>query len=295
MSNIAFFGLGTMGLPMAINLMKAGHIVHILHRNSSRSMARELEAQKHGAIIHDTLHAMIDEAEFVISIVPNDEAVYDIYMNENMRESLRPGTVIIEMTSCSPEAVIAVQDFYQNRSITVIDAPVTGALPKAIEGTLTIMGAGDPSDFSRAAPIFDAIAEKVFQLGKVGNGKLIKSMTNLLGAINLAAVGEFFRFAKAMGLDMEQLAELVPASAGGSIQFSRNFERITKEQYSPAAFSLSLLRKDMGIALSCASSKNICMPLAECAYELYKSASAYDADDCSAIAMVSKKIRGNTL
>lgn len=285
MAEIAFFGLGTMGLPMALNLLRAGHRLHVTPYMGL--MAGPLEVQKHGAVIHETQEAMAAAAEFIISVVPDDAAVRDIYLNEAMREAVRPGSIIIEMTSCSPEVVVEVQDYYRGRGVGVIDAPITGALPKAIDGTLTIMGAGDPEDFRRAEPVFAPMAETVFQLGKVGNGKLIKAMTNLLGAINLAAVGEFYRFAAAKGLDMDQLAEVVAVSAGGSTQFTRNFGRIVEGRYSPAAFTLALLRKDMGIALDCAAATpELSMPLAECAYRLFRKADAYARDDCSSIARV---------
>ena len=155
------------------------------------------EVERHGGVIHDTLEGMMEKAEFIISVVPNDDSVRDIYLNEAMKNAVRPGSIIIEMTSCSPEVVREVEDCYADRGVKVIDAPMTGALPKAIDGTLIIMGAGDPEAFRAAESVFAPIAEKVYQLGRVGNGKLIKAMTNLLGAINLAAVGEFYRFARA--------------------------------------------------------------------------------------------------
>lgn len=132
------------------------------------------------------------------------------------------------MTSCSPEIVREVARFFAEKQVRLIDAPITGALPKAIDGTLTIMGAGDPAAFAAAEGVFSAISERVFQLGEIGNGKLIKAMTNLLGAINLAAVGEFYRFAQSAGLDMETLQQVVAVSAGGSTQFERNFNKMSQ-------------------------------------------------------------------
>ena len=230
---------------------------------------------------------MVGNADFIISVVPNDDSVREIYMNEAMHAAVKDGAIIIEMTSCSPETVREVEAYYADRGVQVIDAPMTGALPKAVDGTLTIMGAGDPEAFRAAENVFAPLAEKVYQLGRVGNGKLIKAMTNLLGAINLAAVGEFYRFARAEGLEMEQLADVVMASAGGSTQFARNFGKMVAHNYT-STFALSLLRKDMGIALDCAvrAGGGLSMPLAECAYELYKKASVFDREDCSAIAKV---------
>ena len=126
----------------------------------------------------------------------------------------------------------------------------------------------------------------MFRLGAVGTGKIIKAMTNLLGAVNLAAVGEFYRFAFALGLDMETLAEVTRESAGGSTQFSRNFGRMVKGDYAPL-FTLGLMLKDMEIAMSCAAGyPELHMPLAECAVALYRGASAYAQKDCSSISLV---------
>lgn len=284
MAEIAFFGLGTMGTPMAKRLIGAGHKLRVMVFQDLLEAPRAVQAM--GAVIADTLEDMVGGAEFIISVVPNDAAVRDIYLNDRMRNAVAGGTIIIEMTSCSPETVMEVEAYYADRNVQVLDAPITGALPKAIDGTLTIMGAGDPQAFKSAESVFEPMAERVFQLGKVGNGKLIKAMTNLLGAINLAAVGEFARFAQSMGLDMEQIVDVVNVSAGGSTQFARNFKKIVGEDYTPA-FTLALLRKDMGIALACADkAEGLSMPLADCAYALYQKASPFDHEDCSAIAKV---------
>ena len=284
MAEIAFWGLGTMGLPMALNLLKAKHRVHIMPHKGHMENPRI--AERHGAVIHTSLTDMLEQIEFVVSVVPDDRAVREIYLNETMKKLLKPGCIIIEMTSCSPETVREVQAFYAESGVSVIDAPITGALPRAINGTLTILGAGKPDDFEKAAPVLNAMAEKTYQLGAVGNGKLIKAMTNLLGAVNLAAVGEFFRFASTMGLDLSQLADVVKDSAGGSMQFTRNFGKMVEHDYSPT-FTLRLLRKDMGIALDqAAKQKELAMPLSDLAYRLYKEAEEYDASDCSAIALV---------
>ena len=284
MAEIAFFGLGTMGVPIAKNLLRAGHKLRVMVYQGLVEGPREV--RKLGAIIDERLEDMVGTAGFIISIVPNDASVREVYMNEAMHAAVKEGAIIIEMTSCSPEVVREVAEYYADRGVKVIDAPITGALPKAIDGTLTIMGAGDPEAFRAAEEVFAPIAEKVHQLGKVGNGKLIKAMTNLLGAINLAAVGEFYRFAEAEGLDMAQLVEVVQASAGGSTQFNRNFGKMVEDNYTPT-FALGLLRKDMGIALDCAARvEELSLPLAQCAYELYKKAAAFDREDCSAIAKV---------
>ena len=284
MAVVAFFGLGSMGLPMSINLLKAGHEVRVMvHKNTSGPE----EAVRHGAILSSSMQDMVAGADVIVSVVPDDAAVLDIYENEEFKRSVGRDCLVLEMSSCTPDAVRRVEALYRPLGVHVLDAPITGARPKAVAGTLVVLGAGDPKDFVAAEPVLSAISEKVFQLGTVGTGKIIKTMTNLLGAVNLAAVGEFYRFASALGLDMETLAEVTRESAGGSTQFSRNFGRMVQGNYAPV-FSLGLMLKDMEIAMKCAAGHpELHMPLAERAVELYRSASSlYAGEDCSSIARV---------
>ena len=287
MAIVAFFGLGSMGLPMALNLLKAGHDVRVMVH---RSAVGPEEAVRHGAVMKSSVKDMVSGADFVVSVVPDDRAVLDIYENEEFK-SVKRGCIVLEMSSCTPEAVRKVEALCRPLGVRVLDAPITGARPKAVAGTLVVLGAGKDEDFDDAAPVLSAMTEKVFRLGEVGTGKIIKAMTNLLGAVNLAAVGEFYRFASALGLDMETLAAVTRESAGGSTQFSRNFGRMVKGDYEPL-FTLGLMLKDMETAMHCASSQpGLHMPLAECAVALYRGASAYAQKDCSSIALVDAPAR----
>lgn len=283
---IAFFGLGNMGVPMAKNLLKAGFPVTSYVYAGLTEGPNAIRAL--GAEIVETVEEVVANADVIISSVPADQAVKDIYLNPSVHDSVKEGAIIIEMTSCRANTVKEVQDYYEDKNVKVIDAPVTGAKIGAETGNLTIIGAGDPQAFEKVQPIFDVLAKKVYNLGPVGNGKLVKAMTNLLGAINLAAVGEIYRMAKAEGLNMDAFVEVVKDSAGGSTQFDRNFMKMVEETYEPT-FTLSLLRKDMGIALDMAEDfDGLSMPLAQFAYRLYQSGIAYDQEDCSAIAKVDK-------
>lgn len=283
MAVVAFFGLGSMGLPMAINLLNAGHEVRVMVH---RSAAGPEEAVRHGAVMKSSVKDMVSGADFVVSVVPDDKAVLNIYEDGELQRFMKRGCIVLEMSSCTPDAVRRVEELCLPLGVRVLDAPITGARPKAVAGTLVVLGAGKNEDFDAAAPVLSAMAEKVFRLGAVGTGKTIKAMTNLLGAVNLAAVGEFYRFASALGLDMQVLAEVTKESAGGSTQFSRNFGRMVHGDYAPV-FALGLMLKDMEIAMKCASEHpELHMPLAERAMELYRRASAYADEDCSGIARV---------
>lgn len=281
---VAFFGLGNMGVPMAKNLLKAGFPVTSYVFGGITEGADAIRAC--GARIVDTAEQVVEDADVIISSVPADQAVKDIYLKPSIHDHVKDGAIIIEMTSCRSETVREVQEYYNDKGVKVIDAPVTGAKIGAETGNLTIIGAGDPEAFKKVQPIFDVLAKKVYNLGAVGNGKLVKAMTNLLGAINLAAVGELYRMASAEGLDMDAFAEVVKDSAGGSTQFDRNFMKMVHAEYEPT-FTLALLRKDMGIALAMANEHEaLSMPLATFAYKLYENGKAYENEDCCAIAKV---------
>ena len=281
MQRIAFFGLGTMGVPIVKNLLKAGYAVSTIVYNGNRTGPDEIE--KYGAYIADTVEQAVKNADVIMSIVTDDAAVRDIYLNKEMHQFVKEGAIIIEMTSCSSAMVIKLQDYYLDKSVRVIDAPVTGAKIGAETGTLTILGAGEAEAVAKVKPILDTISKKFYNLGTIGNGKFVKATTNLMGAVNLAVVGEIYRLVKARGIDMEQFFTVAQESAGGSTQFTRNFPKMVQQDYS-STFTLKLLRKDMGLALDMA--EGVDMPISQYAYQLYQVAALFDNEDCSAIAKV---------
>ena len=281
MQRIAFFGLGTMGVPIVKNLLKAGYAVSTIVHNCKRTGPDE--NAKYGAYIADTVEQAVKNADVIMSIVTDDAAVRDIYLNKEMHQFVKEGAIIIEMTSCSSAMVMELQDYYLDKSVRVIDAPVTGAKIGAETGTLTILGAGEAEAVAKVKPILDTISKKFYNLGTVGNGKFVKATTNLMGAVNLAVVGEIYRLVKARGIDMEQFFTVAQESAGGSTQFTRNFPKMVQQDYS-STFTLKLLRKDMGLALDMA--EGVDMPISQYAYQLYQVAALFDNEDCSAIAKV---------
>lgn len=281
MQRIAFFGLGTMGIPIVKNLLKAGYVVTVTVHNGHR--AGPDEVAKYGAYIVDTVEQAVKDADVIMSIVPDDAAVRDIYLNKDMHQFVKEGAIIIEMTSCSSIVMLALQEYYLDKSVRVIDAPVTGAKIGAETGTLTILGAGEAESIAKVKPILDTISKNFYNLGAIGNGKFVKAITNLMGAVNLAVVGEIYRLVKARGLNMEQFFMVAQESAGGSTQFTRNFPKMVQQDYS-SNFTLKLLRKDMGLALDMA--EGLDMPISQYVYRLYQLATPFDDEDCSAIAKV---------
>ncbi len=281
MAEVAFFGVGTMGLPMVLNLLKAGHSVHTVIHHSKEGPE---EAARHGAVLDATPEEAVAHADFIFSIVSDDRAVHDLLLRESLRDAVRPGAIIIEMTTCSSACVVDVQNFHAPKGVHVLDAPVTGGLSGAIEGRLTVIGAGDPEDFARADCVLKPLTRQIFNFGAVGNGKLVKAMTNLLGAVNMAALAECYRGLAGRGLDMQQLQELMPYCAGGSVQSRNNLKPMIDDCHVPASFKLKLMRKDMGLGLD--EVRGQFHPLCDLAYRLYQNATPYDEENMSAIVKV---------
>ena len=281
MATVAFFGVGTMGLPTVLNLLKAGHSVHTWSHHAKEGPE---EAARHGAILDASPEQAVADADFIFSIVSDDKAVHDLLLRESMRKAVKPGAIIIEMTTCSPACVIDVQNYYAEKGVHVIDAPVTGGLRGAIAGEMIVIGAGAPEDFAKADCVLKPITKMVFNFGAVGNGKLVKAMTNLLGAVNMAALGEFYRGLAGRGLDMQQLQELMPYCAGGSVQARNNLKPLIEDCHLPASFKLHLMRKDMGLGLN--EIRGQFHPLFDLAYQLYQNATPYDEENMSAIVKV---------
>lgn len=282
METIAFFGLGNMGVPIVKRLLEAGFNVKVTVHNGHMEGPNEVE--KYGAHIENSIEAAVKDADIIMSIVPDDVAVKEIYLNPNMHQYVKNNAIIIEMTSCSADTVVAVQQYYIDKDVQVIDAPVTGAKYGAETGNLIIIGAGDEEAFKKAKKVFDVISKKIYNLGDVGNGKFVKAVTNLMGAVNLAMVGEISRIIKNSGISPEQFFTVAQDSAGGSMQFTRNFNRMMNDEYT-TTFALKLLRKDMGLALDMANEASS-LPISEFVYQIYKAATVFDDEDCSAIAKV---------
>lgn len=280
---IAFFGVGTMGTPMAINLLKAGYNVQTKIYKDCVQGPETL--QKYGEKIMDSVAEVVANADYILSIVPDDQAVREVYLNEEMLEHIRPGTIMIEMTSCSPEVMEEVQTYYAGKNVALVDCSVTGALQGAIEGNLGILASGDVDVIKKAQPIFDILGNKTSYLGKQGNAKRFKALNNLLAAINLTAASEIYRLAYAAQMDLEQVYNVLKISSGNSVQFERNFPRMIAQDFEPT-FTVALLRKDMGLALDLAKGQHLA--LAELTLQLFQTAKPYDQEDCSAIVKVDR-------
>lgn len=278
---IAFFGLGNMGFPIAANLLKNGYtVVTAVHRNPDSA----LRLQELGGQIADSPAAAVQNADYIFTIVPEDTALLELLLAPDMTEAISSGSTIIDMTSASPQAIQTVAEFYIPRGVKVLDAPVSGGVAGAKAGTMTMLCAGDEAVFHQVEPILESVSGKRCYIGpQPGQGKIVKSLNNLLNAVNKAAVGEAWQMAEAHGIDPAAFEEAISASSGDSYAFRTTFPRIRNENYAPA-FTVKLMRKDVGLAMALAEGKYL--PLGETTLKYYQLAGEFDSEDSSAVTKV---------
>ena len=276
---ITFLGLGNMGLPVALNLLKAGHRVKsVVHKHTEGPEA--LKAA--GGEIFADIPGALKGSELIFTILPDDDALLSAMLEPAVLEAAQPGAVLVDMTSCSAQAVSRVAEAYAARGVAVIDAPVSGGVPSAKSASMTLMCCGDRTAFEKVEPVLNQIGKQIFYLGEtVGAGKMVKSLNNLLCAVNKVAIGEAVKLVKANGIDPKAFYDVVRVSSGNSKQFENTFFQVYDGDFT-TKFALKLMRKDVDLAMGLAEGLDV--PLSTLVQERYHQANAYDDEDSSAVA-----------
>ncbi len=204
---VAFLGLGIMGWPQAANLRAAGHELTVWTRDADKA---ERFAQEHGAVAAGSPAEAAAEAGVAITMLPDAPEV------EAVLEQAEPpeGSLVVDMSTIRPTASRAIAERLAERGVTFIDAPVTGSRPKAEDGTLTIMVGGEESDLDRARPLLEAMGQLVVHAGPHGHGSMVKLINNTLAAVNAAALAEGITLAKAAGVDLDAMEQVVGVGLG---------------------------------------------------------------------------------
>jgi 3-hydroxyisobutyrate dehydrogenase-like beta-hydroxyacid dehydrogenase len=280
---VAFLGLGIMGSRMAANLCRAGFEVHAWNR--TRARADEL-ADAHGATVAETPAAAAAAAGLVVTMVvdsPEVEAV--LFGPDGAAEGLGRGGLVVDMSTIAPSAGRAIGDRLREQGVAFLDAPVTGSKPKAEDGTLTIMVGGEPADYERALPLFEAMGKLVLHVGPQGHGSMVKLINNTTAAVNTAAVAEGIAVGRRAGLDLEKLVQVIAAGSGASAMLDLKAQPIIEHDYEPL-FKLGHMLKDVRHCLAEAAALGVDMRVAAAAERLYAAADDaghYD-DDFAAVA-----------
>ncbi|HXI13309.1 MAG TPA: NAD(P)-dependent oxidoreductase [Thermoanaerobaculia bacterium] len=262
---ISFIGLGAMGYPMAGHL-PGSHKVTVWNRTDGVAQRHAKEFGSHAA---ESL-AECANAEVVISILPTSVEVNGIV--ERLLPHLERGTLWIDATSGEPEMARDTAATLAAAGVGFVDAPVTGGVPGAEKGTLTVMMGGAADDAERATEIMKAYGAKIFHVGGIGTGNAIKAMANTMMATNMLIAAECLYSLRKLGFDMKLALDVLNAGSGRS-NVSENLlpKRLVDGEW-PATFKLWLLDKDVRIATSIMHDQHLSAPIANLASQLYTAA-----------------------
>ncbi|WP_320953633.1 2-hydroxy-3-oxopropionate reductase [Enterocloster bolteae] len=245
---IGFIGLGIMGRPMAKNLVKAGYDLTVYDLNEE-AVADLVSC---GARAADSSREASLEAEVVITMVPNSPQVREVVLGKDgMAEGASEGTVLIDMSSIDPTESRSIGMELKKYGIEMMDAPVSGGEPKAIEGTLSVMVGGRRELFDRYYDMLMVMAGSVVYVGKLGAGNVAKLANQIFVAVNIAAVSEALTFAKKAGTDPELVYQAIRGGLAGSTVLDAKAPMMFRGDFKPG-FRIELHIKDLGNAINAA-------------------------------------------
>ena len=274
--SIAFIGTGVMGRSMAGHLLAAGHRLHVHNRTPAK--AADLVAA--GATWHDTPGAAAAQADFVVTIVGYPRDVEETYFGAHgVLAHARPGAVLIDMTTSSPVLARRIAAAAVERSLSALDAPVTGGDVGAREARLSIMVGGDEAAFVRARPLFERMGKIVVHQGGPGAGQLCKLANQIGIASVMMSWCEALAFGCAAGLDPARVLENIGGGAAGSVGMTVLAPRALRGDFAPG-FYVKHFIKDMDLALAAAAELKLDLPGLATARKLYELARSRGYDDC---------------
>lgn len=273
MTQIAFIGLGHMGLPMARNLLKAGFALKVF----DLVPAAVEELAKEGAQAASSAADAVQGADVVISMLPASRHVEGLYLGDaGLLGKLAPGTLVLECSTIAPESARKVHQAAAGRGLEMLDAPVSGGTAGAAAGTLTFMIGGQASTLEKARPIFAAMGKNIFHAGPDGAGQVAKVCNNQVLAVQMIATAEAMALGVANGLEPAVLAEIMRQSSGGNWTLEKYNPWPGVMENAPASkgytggFMAELMAKDLGLAQEAAQVTASSTPMGALALQIYR-------------------------
>ena len=268
MSHIAFIGLGMMGRPMAQLLHAAGHSLVV--KDANPVVEAEFAATHAGTVVA-TQGASYTACDVVITMLPNSSIV-DAVVGD-MAPHLNAGACVIEMSSADPSRTRALAHKLAEKGVELIDAPVSGGVKKATNGTLAIMVGGDPGTYEKCQPILKQLGTAITFVGPVGAGHALKALNNYVSAAALIATAEAVRVGAAFGIEASTVVDVINASTGKNNTTENKAHQFMLNGAFNSGFSLFLQAKDVGIAAALGPQLGIPMELAQAVSGLTSAAS----------------------
>ena len=291
--NIGFIGLGIMGKPMAKNLVKAGYDVYVYNR--SCAAVDELAAA--GANACASIAEVCAHSEIIITMLPNGPDVKAVALNAGgIADHARPGTLLVDMSSIAPETTREIHAALKEKGVHMIDAPVSGGEPKAIDGSLAIMVGGREEDYVRARPLFEVMGSSATLVGDIGSGNTCKLANQVIVALNIAALAEGLMLARKAGADPQRVFEAIRGGLAGSTVMNAKAPMMIAGEFKPG-FRIDLHIKDLHNALDTGEASGSPLPLCAQAMQIFQNLKADGCEkmDHSAMALYYEKLSGQTI
>ena len=292
---VGFIGIGVMGRPMTLNLLKAEHNVTIYARHPEKPEVQEV--LNAGAKLAPSPRAVAMASEIVITMLPNSPQVEEVVTGPNgLLEGARKGLIIIDMSTIAPSVSRKLAQEASTRGIHLLDAPVSGGSQGAVNGTLTIMVGGERAIFEQVRPVLEAMGKKenIFYVGPNGAGEVVKLVNNILVGAIAAATAESFVLGVKAGVDVDTMANIIGVSTGASWQLANQFPlRAFNGSFQPG-FMTDLLHKDLGLALDLAAENKVPVVMTALTRQLYEMARAagYEHEDYTSLLKVLEQMVG---
>ena len=290
---IGFIGLGIMGKPMSKNLLKAGHELVVCDFNKDAVAEVVAAGAKEGANGAE----IAKECDVIITMLPNSPHVRSVALGENgIVEGAHEGTVLIDMSSIDPVESKKIGAELAKKGIEMLDAPVSGGEPKAIDGTLSVMVGGKKELFDKYYDMLMVMAGSVVYVGELGSGNVAKLANQIVVAVNIAAVGEALSFAKKAGTDPELVYQAIRGGLAGSTDMDAKAPMMLSRNFKPG-FRIELHIKDLTNALNAAHAIAAPVPLTGQLMEMMQAlkADGYEKEDHSSLVKYYEKISNVTV
>lgn len=275
-----------MGWPMAMNIHEAGYAITVYDLDRARAESFAVETGARSAVSL----AELGQMDFVITMLPNGHVVREVLMDAEdgaFTRHVKPGCIVIDMSSAEPTGTQALGVELAGHNVTLIDAPVSGGVPRAKLGTLAIMiGAGDADALARAKPLLGTMGQQLFETGGIGSGHATKALNNLIAASSFVATSEAMLVAKRFGLDLNTFVDVVNVSTGHNFMTDKVMKEHVVGGKFATGFALGLLVKDVGIANELCDAVHMDAPLSKLVLRRWQEAldvKGFSADNSEAI------------
>jgi len=292
---IGFIGLGSMGWPMASLLHKAGYPLQVIDASAERA---QKFASEIGGTVAASNRALAQASDIIVTILPTS-AIVDAVLNgpEGVIAGMRPNTVIVEMSSGVPTITRTLAAQVEAAGGHLVDAPVSGGVPRAITGELAIMFGGSAELLERVRPVLACMGNAITHTGAVGSAHAMKALNNLVSAGGFLIGIEALLIGKRFGLDPAAMVDVLNASTGMNNSTQKKFKQFVLSGKYNAGFGLDLMVKDLSIALGIAKDTNTPTPFSSLCREMWAASAAMlgPGQDHTAVAKMSEKLAGSLL